>query len=146
MRPDDLLTLKGLNLIGAELVEKGFLNWGRMGLTHIEGTVTAPNGKQATLKFLVDSWAKYTLLPQRAWRAIELEPMDSVKCILADGTEVERRVSECQIALPQGRRHTPVMLGEKDDEALLGMVTLEILGLILNPFNRTLQPMRMMLA
>jgi hypothetical protein len=38
------------------------------------------------------------------------------------------------------------MLGEKDDEALLGVVTLEILGLILNPFNRTLQPMRMMLT
>ena len=59
---------------------------------------------------------------------------------------MERRVSECLIALPQGRRHTPVMLGEKDDEALLGVVTLEILGLILNPFSRTLQPMRMMLA
>ncbi len=27
-----------------------------------------------------------------------------------------------------------------------GAVTLEILGLVLNPFNRTLQPMRMLLA
>jgi clan AA aspartic protease len=117
-----------------------------MGLIHIEGTVTGPSGKQANLKFLLDSGATYTLLPQKVWHAIELKPMDSVKCILADGTEVKRRVSECQISLPQGRRHTPVMLGEKDDEALLGVVTLEILGLILNPFNRTLQPMRMMLA
>ena len=31
-------------------------------------------------------------------------------------------------------------------EALLGVVTLEILGLVLNPFTRTLQPMRMLLA
>jgi hypothetical protein len=38
------------------------------------------------------------------------------------------------------------MLGEKGDEALLGAVTLEILGLILNPYSRELQPMRMMLA
>jgi hypothetical protein len=38
------------------------------------------------------------------------------------------------------------MLGQKDDEALLGTVTLEILGLILNPYTRRLQPMRMMLA
>jgi len=117
-----------------------------MELTHIEGTVTGPKGKQATLKFLVDSGATYTLLPEKVWRAIGLKPIDSVKCVLADGTEVERRVSECEITLPQGRRHTPVMLGEKGDEALLGIVTLEILGLILNPFNRTLQPMRMMLA
>ena len=117
-----------------------------MGLIHIEGTVTGPNGKQATVKFLVDSGATYTLLPQKVWRAIGLKPMDSVKCVLADGTEVKRKVSECQIALPQGRRYSPVMLGEKGDEALLGVVTLEILGLILNPFSRTLQPMRMMLA
>jgi predicted aspartyl protease len=53
-----------------------------MGLTHIEGTVTGPKGKQATLKFLVDSGATYTLLPEEVWRAIELEPMDSFKCIL----------------------------------------------------------------
>ena len=117
-----------------------------MGLTHIEGTVTGPKGKQATVKFLVDSGATYTLLPQKVWRSIGLKPMDTVKCTLADGTEVKRKVSECEITLSQGRRHTPVMLGEKDDEALLGAVTLEILGLILNPFSRTLQPMRMMLA
>ncbi len=117
-----------------------------MGLIHIEGMVTGPKGKHATLRFLVDSGATYTLLPQKIWRSIGLEPLDSVRCILADGTEVERKVSECEISLPQGRRHTPVMLGEKDDEALLGVVTLEILGLILNPFSRTLQPMKMMLA
>ncbi len=38
-----------------------------------------------------------------------------------------------------------VILGEPGDEALLGTVTLENLGLVLNPFTRTLQPMRMML-
>ncbi len=98
------------------------------------------------MKFLVDSGATYTLLPKKVWRTIALKPMDSVKCVLADGTEVERKVSECHIALPQGQRHTPVMLGKKGDEALLGVVTLEILGLILNPYTRKLQPMRMMLA
>lgn len=38
------------------------------------------------------------------------------------------------------------MLGQRDDEALLGVITLEELGLILNPFNRKLPPMQMMLA
>jgi hypothetical protein len=38
------------------------------------------------------------------------------------------------------------MLGKKGDEALLGIVTLEEFRLILNPFSRQLQPMRMMLA
>jgi hypothetical protein len=40
----------------------------------------------------------------------------------------------------------PVVLGEADDQALLGVVTLEILGLILNPFKRALQPTRTLLV
>jgi clan AA aspartic protease len=117
-----------------------------MGVVFIEGTVTGPAGEQARLKFLVDSGAMYTLLPWRVWRAIGLRPTDSVKCVLADGTEVGRKVSECRIALPQGKRTTPVLLGKRGDEALLGTVTLEELRLVLNPFTRQLQPMRMMLA
>jgi len=39
-----------------------------------------------------------------------------------------------------------VIFGEAGDEALLGVVTLEILGLVLRPFNRTLQPARLLLA
>jgi clan AA aspartic protease len=117
-----------------------------MGLTYIEGTVTGPRGKKARLEFLVDSGAMYTLLPWKVWREIELEPAESITCILADGTKVERKVSECHITLPQGQRYTPVLLGEDGDEALLGTVTLEELRLVLNPFTRQLQPMRMMLA
>ena len=59
---------------------------------------------------------------------------------------MERKVSERHIAIPQGERSTPVLLGEKDDQALLGAVTLEELGLILNPYTRQLQPMQVMLA
>jgi len=32
------------------------------------------------------------------------------------------------------------------DEALIGTITLESMGLVLNPFERTLRPMRMRLA
>jgi clan AA aspartic protease len=110
-------------------------------LTKIEGTVTGPTGKQAKVEFLVDSGAMYTLLPRKVWRAIGLKPLDSIKCSLADGTTVERKVSECHIALPQGERSTPVLLGEKGDEALLGTVTLEEPRVVLNPFTRQLQPL-----
>jgi predicted aspartyl protease len=115
-----------------------------MGIVYIEGTVTGPSG-QATLKFLVDSGATYTLLPDSVWQSIGLAPKRSACFALADGSAVDRRISECHIALPQGEGHTPVVLGEENDEALLGMITLENLGLILNPFNRILQPMRMLL-
>ena len=45
-----------------------------------------------------------------------------------------------------GEDYTPVVLGEPGDEAILGVVTLEILGLVFHPFSRTLHPMRAMLA
>ena len=117
-----------------------------MGVTYIEGIATGSTGRQANVRFLVDSGATYSLLPVRDWRAIGLEAKRSLSFTLADGTTVERNVSECHISLPQGEGHTPVILGEEGDEALLGVVTLEILGLVLNPFTRNLQPMRMMLV
>lgn len=117
-----------------------------MGITYIKGEVTGPKGKRATVRFLVDNGATYTLLPESTWRHLGVKPKRSMSFSLADGTEVERSVSECQISLPQGEGHTPVILGEPGDEALLGVITLEILGLVLNPFNRTLQPMKMLLA
>jgi len=79
-------------------------------------------------------------------RALGLQPKRTLSFSLADGTAIERQVSECHLSLPQGEGHTPVILGEPSDEALLGAITLEELGLVLNPFTRTLQPMWMVLA
>jgi len=116
------------------------------GITYIEGKVTGPTGKEERLRFLVDSEATYSLLPIEIWERIELSPKREHVFMFADGSSVTRKVSECYIVLPQGEGYTPVILGEADDEALLGVVTLEILGLVFNPFKRTLQPMRMLLV
>ncbi|MBI4810989.1 MAG: aspartyl protease family protein [Ignavibacteriales bacterium] len=117
-----------------------------MGITYIEAIVKGPKGKQISVRFLVDSGASYSLLTPDQWKSIELSPARSMMFTLADGTMIKRNISECFISLPQGEGHTPVILGEVGDEPLIGIVTLEILGLTLNPFSRTLQPMRAMLA
>src|SRR5713226_3689738 len=117
-----------------------------MGVTYAEGLLTGPTGTQATVRFLVDSGATYTLVPYDVWKALGLVPKRTVTFTLADGTSISRVVSECHLALPQGDAHTPVILGEPGDEALLGVVTLEMLGFVLNPFSRTIQPARLLLA
>ena len=66
--------------------------------------------------------------------------------VLADGSSMERDISECHIRLLNDEGHTPVILGVGNDEALLGVVTLEIFGFILDPFNRTIRPSRLVLA
>jgi predicted aspartyl protease len=114
-----------------------------MGVTYVEGVVTGPTGKHATVRFLVESGATYTLVPHDISKTLDLAPKRTVAFTLADGTTIGGAVSECHLALPEGE---PVILGEPGDEALLGLVTLEILGLILHPFKRTLEPMPMLLA
>jgi len=117
-----------------------------MGITYVEGLVKGASGRDETVKFLVDSGATYSLLPKAVWEAIDLKPKRRASFMLADGTTIERSVSEALISFPQGEAHTPVVLGEEGDEPLLGVVTLKILGLVFNPFDRTLHPMRMLLC
>ena len=93
-----------------------------MGITYIEGRVKGPLGERR-IRFLVDSGVTYTVLPEGVWRSIGLKPIREHEFALADGTIIKRKVSECYISLPQGEGHTPVVLGEADDHALLGVVT-----------------------
>jgi predicted aspartyl protease len=98
------------------------------------------------VRFLVDSGAVYSVLRRADWQALRLKPERELEFVLADGTTLTRGVSECTFEIEGRRATSPVVLGETEDEALLGSVTLETLGLMLNPLNRTLQPMRMVLA
>ena len=117
-----------------------------MGITRIEGVVTGPAGKAHTLNLLVDSGATYSILPDDVWRELELQPKKEIELSLADGTPIRRQMSECHIKLAGEEGHTPVILGEPGDKAILGVVTLEILGLVFHPLKRELQPMRMLMA
>ena len=117
-----------------------------MGLTFVTGKIKGTTGKEKDVRLLIDSGATYTLIAEEYWKSIELTPKREMEFTLADGSLIKRKISECYISLPQGEGHTPVILGEAGDESLLGAVTLEILGLKLNPFNRTLEPLKMMLA
>ncbi len=117
-----------------------------MGITYIDGTARGPTGNEEPVRFLVDSGATYSLLPTPVWESLGLEPTREQTFTLADGTTLQRRISTCYLVLPQGEDYSPVILGEPGDEALLGVVTLEIMGLLFHPFSRTLHPMRAMLA
>jgi hypothetical protein len=57
-----------------------------------------------------------------------------------------RGLSEARFTFRGRSRTSPVLLGEVGDAALLGVVTLETLGLVLNPLRRELVPIRAVLA
>jgi clan AA aspartic protease len=117
-----------------------------MAVTYVDATVTGPGGVSVVQRFLVDSGASYSLLPEETWKKLGLTPKRKAQFSLADGTQIEREISEAHFSFQSIDGHSPVILGETGDEALLGVITLETLGLVLNPFQRTLQPMRLLLA
>ena len=119
-----------------------WLDWyaASVGLTYVKGTVRN-DGQQATLDFLVDSGATYSLLPHDTWRRLGLEPERRQAFVLADGRMLERGLAECHFEFEGRSTSTWVILGEPDDEALLGAYTLEGLQLTLDPFSRKLLPM-----
>jgi len=113
------------------------------GLIYVDAVVKNEEGRAVSVRLLVDSGVTYTVLRRDVWEQLELRPLGEMEFILADGTAIRRAVSEAIIELPgYGERHSPVVLGESEDENLLGVVTLEIFGLMLDPFKRVLRPIR----
>ena len=97
------------------------------------------------VKFLIDSGSVYSLVPSKELDKMGIVPHRTMKFVLADGTEVNRKVGDAYFEWRGEGGAAPVIFGEEGDEPLLGTTTLESLGLILNPFNRELKPMRMLL-
>ena len=118
-----------------------------MGLTHIKARITNPANprKSAELQFLVDSGAAYSVVPASILRRLGIKPRTKRTFILADGSNVERRMGHALFRLNGREGASPVIFGEKDDSTLLGIVSLEALGMILDPLKRELRPLPMVL-
>jgi predicted aspartyl protease len=102
--------------------------------------------RKATVNFLIDSGAVYSLVPAPTLKALGIRPHRSVDFSLADGTTITRQVGDAYFELRGEGGAAPVIFGEEGDEPLLGATTLESIGLVLDPFKRRLIPMRMLLA
>ena len=118
-----------------------------MGITHVMLTISNPeNGKtEITDKFLVDSGASITVLPENIVRKLNIKPKYNKEFILADGKVVKRSIGSANIKFNDIEMPTPVVLGKKNDSKLLGALTLEGMGLSLDPFERKLYKARLTL-
>ena|SRR2546428_5275983 len=119
-----------------------------MGLTHVRVGIANPARprKTVTIELLVDSGAMYSVIPSSTLKKLGIKPHREESFILADGTEISRPIGDATFFIDGKRAASPVIFGEKDDSALLGVVTLETLGFTLDPFKRVLRPLPMILA
>lgn len=119
-----------------------------MGMTTISATVRNINqpGKKITAKFLVDTGATFTVLPNKFVKKLGLKAVKTQEFSLADGSSVTRKLSHAMVEINGDKAPSTVILGEKGDSPLIGVFTLESMGLMIHPFERKLIPMKLMLG
>ena len=119
-----------------------------MGLTVLALDVAnaAAPSERATVEFLVDSGAVYSFVPRDVLERLAITPHSRQRFRLADGSTIERDRGDALFFYKNHRGAAPVIFGEKDDAALLGAVTLESLGFVLDAIRRDLLPLPMVVA
>ena len=119
-----------------------------MGLVHVKAKIANPARarRTATVALLVDSGAVHSVVPGAILRRLGIKPHSSRTFQLADGTQIKRQVGDAIFVIDGERGASPVIFGEKGDSTLLGTVSLESLGLMLDPIRRVLKPLPMVLA
>lgn len=117
-----------------------------MSLTYLKIKVANPMEPKKFLqrKFLVDSGAVYSVIDRRVLERMKIKPHSKRKFILANGEEIEKEMGDAFFVFRGQKASAPVIFGNKDI-FLLGATTLENLGLILNPIDRELKPLPMVI-
>jgi len=119
-----------------------------MGMTEIRVRIVnlADPRRAADVDMVVDSGAVYSIVPAAVLRRIGVAPRDVQNFGLANGGTVRRAIGDVRYEIDRCAGAAPVIFGRRGHASLLGVVTLEALGLRLDPLRRTLQPLKLMIA
>lgn len=119
-----------------------------MGLAWVKVRISNPvDGKRMVEQaMLVDSGAVYSVIPQRILRQIGIKPIGRKVFTLADGSRIKREIGIARLQIGRAVGGSTVIFGKRRDKSLLGVVTLEDLGLAFDPVKRKLKPLPLLLA
>lgn len=119
-----------------------------MGLTYLEVEVGNPSNPEVTEKveFLIDSGAIYSVVPTPILDRLGIKPIAEQEFFLANGAKIVRKKGIALFKYGARIGGADVIFGEEEDSILLGVFTLEALGLVLDPLRRELKPLPMVLA
>ena len=95
-------------------------------------------GKWLDVEALVDAGATHTVIPEETATALGIERLESVPFKLADDRTVEYEVGEARVRLGDQERTMLVVVGESGVGPLLGVTTLELFNVAVDPVGRRL--------
>ena len=119
-----------------------------MGLTTLKVEVGNPASPERTetIEFLIDSGAVYSVVPKPVLDQLSIKPIGEQEFRLADGSLIKRRKGIALFRYHDAVGGADVIFGEEGDSTLVGAMSLEALGLALDPLKRELRPLPMILA
>ncbi len=119
-----------------------------MGITFVEievANVATPE-KTERVEFLVDSGAVHSVVPTPVLERLGIRPLQEQQVRLANGSKIVRKKGGAVFKYLDSIGVADVIFCEEGDSNLLGALTLEALGLSLDPLRRELTPLPMILA
>ncbi len=120
-----------------------------MGITFTRARISnprQPRRRVVELEFLIDTGAIFSVVPGSIARKLALAKLEREEFTLADGTRHAYDVGEAFFELDDRRGTSKVVFGPANVTPLLGALTLESLGLMVNPITREVSPMRLFLG
>jgi len=118
-----------------------------MGFVRVKAVIANPAApeRREELELLADTGALYSIVPAEVLERIGVRPHGTRAFRLADGARMEREIGGASFHWDGYEGLSPVIFGEADDEPVLGVVTLEALGLEVDPVGERLRPMELLL-
>jgi aspartyl protease family protein len=110
-----------------------------MGLVEIKVIIRNPDSKQKVeTKGLVDTRATLTVLPRSIARSLEISPKSTGTVMTADGP-LGIDISTAEIEIGGKMEIVRIAISDVIDRILIGVTTLEILGLSVDPVSGQLK-------
>ncbi|MFB3888053.1 MAG: retroviral-like aspartic protease family protein [Candidatus Bathyarchaeia archaeon] len=100
---------------------------------------------KSEVDLLVDTGAIYTILKRERLTGLSVEPRDKRQFKTADGRVIEREVGGVEVEIKGHSAYSIVIFGEASDAEVLGVTTLEELGLQVDPVSGELKPLELLL-
>ena len=119
-----------------------------MGLTSMEIVVANPSHPEQREEVvgLIDTGAIFSAVPGEVLNEIGIRPVGEQIFMLADGSRMRRKKGVALFECNDRLGGATVIFGEPGDGILIGVTTLEALGLAFNPLTRELYPLPMLLG
>lgn len=118
-----------------------------MGATYVTVTVKNPTEPESAWEgeFLVDTGALHSAVPRRHLDALGIEPDDTRRFELADGSVVDMETGGANLEFMGRTARATVVFGADNAGPRLGAIALGDAGMEVDPLNQRLKPARHLL-